>query len=65
MAEIKNEGKGNIGTILRKFQLYVKKSNILKEAKNAQFRQKPISKLQRRKAALYRAKQSEKYSERR
>lgn len=65
MAEVKNEGKSNIGAMLRKFQLYVKKSNTLKEAKKAQFRRRPITKLQRRKSALYRAKQSEKYAERR
>ena len=63
MAEVKNEGKSNIGAMLRKFQLYIKKSDILKEAKKAQFHRKHVSKLQRRKSALYRAKQSEKYRE--
>ncbi|MEK9147780.1 MAG: hypothetical protein AAB593_02640 [Patescibacteria group bacterium] len=65
MAEVKNEGKSNIGAMLRKFQLYIKKSDILKEAKKAQFRTKPVSKSKRRKSALYRARQSEKYAERR
>ena len=36
---------------------------ILNEAKKAQFHRKSVSKLQRRKSALYRAKQSEKYRE--
>lgn len=61
MAEVKKQSKESIGSMLRRFSEYVKKSGILIEAKESRWYKKPKTKRERRQAAIVKAERHEAY----
>lgn len=62
MAEVKKKSsKDSIGSMLRRFSEYVKKSGILTEAKESRWYKKPKTKRERRQAAIVKVQRHEAY----